>query len=234
MDDLIATLSGGMHVSQESYDLESFKVSISHLSTTEQTETDPRPQASLARTLVVPVSPSASSGTGGSLPRTRPASMHIPFTMDGLYAQPPPSPSSQCSQLSQFPFEEAASPASSPPAYSYEYDMDDDAALNAAFAGDAFAPMWEQPAAPVAADPWGAFNAEKHAAAWGSVPTQSVSVSLPEANQFAMHHQQQQLQYQQYHHQQQQYYEDEGMDEDAAEAVHDEEEALNGGYARAW
>ncbi|RSH82750.1 uncharacterized protein EHS24_007744 [Apiotrichum porosum] len=216
MDDLIATLSGGMHVSQESYDLESFK-------------------ASLARTLVVPVSPSASSGTGGSLPRTRPASMHIPFTMDGLYAQPPPSPSSQCSQLSQFPFEEAASPASSPPAYSYEYDMDDDAALNAAFAGDAFAPMWEQPAAPVAADPWGAFNAEKHAAAWGSVPTQSVSVSLPEANQFALHHhQQQQLQYQQYHHQQQQYYEDEGMDEDAAEAVLDEEEALNGGYVRAW
>lgn len=98
MEDIISTMSGGMHVSQDAYDLESFK-------------------ASLARTIATPSSPSHSSN-GYESPRTRPSSLSL-----NTYYQFTP--------------------------------YNDDAGLAAAFAGDAFAPMWQKTPD---TNPWHAFK----------------------------------------------------------------------------
>lgn len=40
MEDLIATISGGMHVSQDGYDLKALQVSISHICLISNTSSD--------------------------------------------------------------------------------------------------------------------------------------------------------------------------------------------------
>lgn len=87
-------------------------------------------KAQLARTLVLPMPIPTSAGSS-------PAS-----------DAPLPSPTS-CGSFDAFPFP-APSQGSPTPAYQYQ---EDDAALAAAFAGDAFAPMVQQKQ-----DPWAAFN----------------------------------------------------------------------------
>lgn len=88
-------------------------------------------KAQLARTLVLPMPIPTSAGSS-------PAS-----------DAPLPSPTS-CGSFDAFPFPApaAGSPGSPTPAY-----QEDDAALAAAFAGDAFAPMVQQKK-----DPWAAFQ----------------------------------------------------------------------------
>lgn len=88
-------------------------------------------KAQLARTLVLPM-PIPTSTTGSSLASDAPL----------------PSPTS-CGSFDAFPFP-APSQGSPTPAYQYQ---EDDAALAAAFAGDAFAPMVQQKQ-----DPWSAFR----------------------------------------------------------------------------
>lgn len=126
MEDLISSLSGTMHVSQDAYELEAFK-------------------ASLARSLSAPPSPSQSSN-GYSSPSTRPSSL----------------------SLSTYPYE-------------------DEAELAAAFAGDAFAPMWNNSKPPAQSanvnGQWRAFHQSGNAPAFQGVqynnaPAQAMGVNM--------------------------------------------------------
>jgi hypothetical protein len=209
MDDLIASLSTS-HMSQEHIDLETVK-------------------AHLARTLVVPASPTSSSSSteGGSLPRTRPASLSLSlpsFTFDA--AQPLPSPTAGYASL---PYDELdAQPPAYSPSFGYAFEYEDEASLAAAFAGDAFAPMWQQQVepSPTHADPWRAFR-EKQAAAAAAQQAHTLQLQ----SQFALPMEQQPAPEYQYNYGG--YDDDEAMDEDAADAqlVLDEEELVNGGYS---
>jgi len=142
------------------------------------------------------------------------------FTFGG--SQPQPSPTATFATLA---FDDMAT---NPPSYSSSYATfdayEDEDSLSAAFAGDAFAPMWEKQAAPT--DPWRAFH-EKQAAQvqWQQhgLGIVNVNVNVPT--------QQPAPEYQEYAYE---YEDDESMDEDATEAILDEEEAVNGGYVRAW
>jgi hypothetical protein len=142
------------------------------------------------------------------------------FTFDSS-AQPLPSPTA-----ASFSFEVQ------PPSYSSTYPSydgyDDEASLSAAFAGDAFAPMWEKQA-PIAApvDPWRAFH-EKQAAQWQQQQGLGIGIMNVNVNVSVEAQQTPVPEYHQYA------YDDEAMDEDATEAMLDEEEAVNGGYARGW
>jgi hypothetical protein len=111
MDDLIATLNGGMHVSQESYDLESFK-------------------ASLARAL--PASPAAHRG-----------SISVPAPSFAASYQDQP-----------LYYIREDSPAPPYEAHTHHIQYDEDMDLEAAFAGDAFAPLHNTPKE----DAWAAFR----------------------------------------------------------------------------
>lgn len=123
MDDLISSMSGGMHVSQDAYELEAFK-------------------ASLARTLSAPPSPSQSSNGYGS-PSSRPSSL----------------------SLSTY--------------YPYE-SYNDDAELAAAFAGDAFAPMWKkQQSGTSANEPWRGFQQQQ---AQSAFTQNALAQNAPHAN----------------------------------------------------
>ncbi|KAL7421767.1 hypothetical protein Q5752_003538 [Cryptotrichosporon argae] len=161
MDDLIASLSGTVHVSQEAYDLEAVK-------------------AHFARTLVLPVLPIPLSPVSPSRPlpgsrsqsRTRPPPMHFdtgahqPFPSPALVFQPAadasmsmltPSGRPNPTRTGSYGFAHLPAPGaqtqsepSSPSALEYE--------------ADTFAPMWTDDAwAPAAAapppkSPWAAFG----------------------------------------------------------------------------
>lgn len=135
--------------------------------------------------------------------------------------QPLPSPTAS---YSTFSFD------ASPPSYStYPYKQsEDEASLSAAFAGDAFAPMWEKPAV-APSDPWRAFQEKNQVAQWHQMQCQQNGLGITvESQQIA----QPSPEYTQY------IVEDECMDEDTTEAMLDEEAAINGssgnGYNRAW
>lgn len=230
MEDLIATLNGNMHVSQELAELENFK-------------------AHLARTLVIPAP--ISPELDGQIPRARAPSLAngIGYHLDDMPLPPSHQPfPSPVAQYAGFDFGGDMGgelglpdyPASSfTPTYSYDQrsashasvpshaqlQEESIAALKSAFAGDAFASTvtWAQPAVnEKQADPWRMFQSNG-ASVFGSFGQQQASHNAlgfgapPVDNEPVPQYSQ----------------EDESMDEDMAEAALDfseEERAVNDSY----
>ncbi|CAK9783768.1 hypothetical protein CC85DRAFT_304969 [Cutaneotrichosporon oleaginosum] len=166
MDDLIATLNGGMHVSQESSELEMFK-------------------ATLARAL--PAAPKAHRGS---------ISLHAPSFATSFQEQP-------------LYYIREDSPAPPYEAHTQHVPFDEDMDLEAAFAGDAFAPLHQTKQE----DVWAAFRPDARPAFsfFGGEKQQPAVATF----QFQIQQQKQQQKHQQPQPPAPQYQ----TDEDAAEAM---------------
>ncbi|KAL1413601.1 hypothetical protein Q8F55_001376 [Vanrija albida] len=231
MEDLIATLNGNMHVSQELAELENFK-------------------AHLARTLVIPAP--ISPEMDGQIPRARaPSLANGGYHLDDMPLppshQPFPSPVAQYAGfdfgtelgLPDYPassftptysYDQRAVSATQAPSHAAQLQEESIAALQSAFAGDAFASStvtWAQPAVvnEKTADPWRMFQSNG-ASVFGSFGHQQQANHHHNALGFGASPVDNEPvpQYSQ---------EDESMDEDMAEAAldfSDEERATNDSY----